>query len=165
MSKLPPSALRTACRRHRLAWILTTLIACSAGIVLAQESAPKPPTKATASAGAHSAPQQYRSLAELSSRLVQTAASGQGGATEFRIDVAYYRETLRELMKQDAARAPEERLPKALLMDMVRMIALLQSAAQCQSGRYIVCPADLIASLERQQASVEKQMAGVPAKP
>ena len=164
MSALPPAALRTVCRRHRLAWILTLLIAWSAGIALAQPRAPNPPAEAAAVA-ARSAPQQCRSLVELSSRLVKTAASGQGGATEFRIDVAYYREALRELMKQEAARAPEERLPNALLMDMVRMIALLQSAAQCQSGRYIVCPADLIAGLERQQASVEKQLPGVAATP
>ena len=50
-----------------------------------------------------------------------------------------------------------------LLMDLVRMAGLLQSAAECQTGRYIVCPPDLMTRLRRQQGVVEGEIASLPA--
>lgn len=95
-----------------------------------------------------------RELVALSQALVQTAQSGRGPATRFRIDVVHFRESLRALMQDDARQPQPERLPRTLLMEMVRMVALLQAAADCQTGRYIVCPADLIERLNRQQTIV-----------
>jgi len=95
-------------------------------------------------------------LAGFAAGLVRQAESGKAHATSFRIDVAYYRETLRDLVKHNQQRPDSERLPQSLVMDMVRMTALLQSAAQCQTGRYIVCPPDLMTQLHRQQALIER---------
>lgn len=100
-----------------------------------------------------------KALIVLSAALVDQAGSGQAHASVFRIDVAYYRETLRDLVKDNDRHLAEERLGKPLLMDMVRMTALLQSAAQCQTGRYIVCPPDLMTQLRRQQALLEQGFA------
>jgi len=93
-------------------------------------------------------------LATLAGELVERAASSEAAARQFRIDTVYFRETLRDLMLSSKARPPAEQLPAALLNDMVRMAALLDAAAECQSGRYIVCPADLIDRLRRQHARV-----------
>lgn len=109
-------------------------------------------------------PQRCRALAALSAQLLETAESGKGHATSFRLDVAHYREALRDLLKDNDKLPDENRLPRALLLDMVRMVALLQSAAQCQTGRHIVCPPDLMDRLNRQQALVEKGLAAMPAK-
>ena len=54
---------------------------------------------------------------------------------------------------------PFQRLPRPLVLDMVRMAALLQSAAECQTGRYIVCPPDLMTRLRRQRTLVEQGLA------
>jgi hypothetical protein len=104
-----------------------------------------------------------KALIAFSTGLVQQAESGMAHARAFRIDVAYYRETLRDLVRDNEQRQDSERLPKPLLMDMVRMTALLQSAAQCQTGRYIVCPPDLITQLHRQQALVEQGLTALGA--
>lgn len=108
--------------------------------------------------------QRCQALVSLSAKLVETAQSRKGHATSFRLDVAHYREALRDLLKDNDKLPDENRLPRALLLDMVRMVALLQSAAQCQTGRYIVCPPDLMDHLNRQQAMVEKGLAAMPAK-
>jgi len=97
-----------------------------------------------------------RALAVFAAGLVRQAESGKAHATSFRIDVAYYRETLRDLVKDNEQRRDSAPLPKPLIMDMVRMTALLQSAAQCQTGRYIVCPPDLMTQLHRQQDLIER---------
>jgi hypothetical protein len=107
--------------------------------------------------------ERAKALIALSPGLVQQAASGKAHASAFRIDVAYYRETLRDLVRDNEQRQDRERLPKPLLMDMVRMTALLQSAAQCQTGRYIVCPPDLITQLHRQQTLMEQGLAALGA--
>lgn len=136
---------------------------CAAALVLGAGAWPlvarvaraAPDAKGAAVAPAASPAERCRALIALAGTLVATARSGSGAATRFRIDVAYYRETLRALMKEDAARPEAERLPRPLLLEMVRMVALLQAAAECQTGRHIVCPADLIERLERQQRAVD----------
>ena len=42
------------------------------------------------------------------------------------------------------------------------MAALLQSAAECQTGRYIVCPPDLMTRLRRQRTLLEQGLAPLP---
>lgn len=108
-------------------------------------------------------PERVRALGALASRLVGLAGSSKAHATSFRIDVAHYRESLRDLVKENDARPEPERLPRPLLMDLVRMAGLLQSAAECQTGRYIVCPPDLMTRLRRQQGVVEGGIASLPA--
>lgn len=108
-----------------------------------------------------SAVERARALVTFADHLVDAAYGGQAYATTYRIDVTYYRESLRDLVKENDALPPAERLPRGLLMDMVRMAALLQSAAQCQTGRYIVCPPDLMTRLHRQQARVDEGLAAL----
>lgn len=108
-------------------------------------------------------PERARALVALASRLVELAGSAKAHATSFRIDVVHYRESLRDLVKENDARAEPQRLPRPLLMDLVRMAGLLQSAAECQTGRYIVCPPDLMTRLRRQQGVVEGEIASLPA--
>lgn len=91
----------------------------------------------------------------LAGSLVERAASAKAAASQYRIDTVYFRETLRDLMLANRQRPPAEQLPAAFLTDMVRMAAVLDAAAECQSGRYIVCPADLIERLERQYARID----------
>lgn len=107
--------------------------------------------------------ERCRALVALSATLVETAQSAKGHASAFRIDVAHYRESLRDLIKDNDKLPERDRLPKPLVLDMVRMVGLLQSAAQCQTGRYIVCPPDLMSQLNRQQAIMEQGLAAVPA--
>lgn len=109
--------------------------------------------------------ERARTLVGLADRLVEAAYSGKAYAHAYRIDVAHYRETLRDLVRENDARLPAERLPRPLLLDMVRMAALLQSAAQCQTGRYIVCPPDLMSQLQRQQALLDQGLATLTEKP
>ncbi|VAW80223.1 hypothetical protein MNBD_GAMMA13-966 [hydrothermal vent metagenome] len=96
-----------------------------------------------------SARQQLEPLFDLATRLSEQARSGNAAASRFRIDTVFYRESLRELMlAQENSATP---LSKDILMEFVRMSALLQSAADCRTGRYIVCPAALMQQLSRQQ--------------
>lgn len=104
-----------------------------------------------------------RALVALSATLVETAQSAKGHASAFRIDVAHYRESLRDLVRDNDTLPDRSRLPKPLVLDMVRMVGLLQSAAQCQTGRYIVCPPDLMSQLNRQQTLMEQGLAAATA--
>ena len=65
-----------------------------------------------------------------------------------------YREMLRQVMLDNRDLGASEQLPQPLLVDMVRMSALLHSAADCKTGRVIVCPTDLMLQLRSQQARV-----------
>lgn len=107
--------------------------------------------------------ERCRALVALSATLVETAQSAKGHASAFRIDVAHYRESLRDLVKDNDKLPERDRLSKPLVLDMVRMVGLLQSAAQCQTGRYIVCPPDLMSQLNRQQALMKRGLAAPPA--
>ena len=65
-----------------------------------------------------------------------------------------YRELLRQVMLDNRDRDESEQFPQPLLLDMVRMSALLHSAADCKTGLVIVCPTDLMQQLRSQQARV-----------
>lgn len=90
----------------------------------------------------------------LSEGLVTKAGSGSAPAHEFRLEARMYRELLRQLMLDNRDRAESEQMPQPLLVEMVRMSALLHSAAECKTGLVIVCPADLMLQLRSQQARV-----------
>jgi len=97
-------------------------------------------------------------LNQLSQQLVQQAQSKQTVALDFRVDAVHYRERLRQLMLKNNDDPPSDRIPQELLMDMVRMSALLHSAAECKTGRYIVCPVSLMDNLQTQQKKIHKNI-------
>jgi len=99
----------------------------------------------------------------LSQQLVANVKTGTAKATEFRTNVVFYRESLRRLMlANEQAGQP---IAKPLLLQMVRMAALLQSAAECQTGRYITCPVNLLHELDRQQQQIDHAFANVKTAP
>jgi len=99
---------------------------------------------------------QLEELGMLSAALVEKAGSGTSPAHEFRIQARMYRELLRQTMLVDREKPPQEQLPQDLLLEMVRMSALLHSAADCKTGFVITCPADLMLQLKSQQARVDQ---------
>jgi hypothetical protein len=98
--------------------------------------------------------QRLEELNLLSEALVAKAGSGSTPAHEFRIEARMYRELLRQTMLSDRERPVNAQMPQPLLLDMVRMSALLHSAADCKTGFVITCPADLMLQLKSQQAKV-----------
>lgn len=94
----------------------------------------------------------------LSQGLVDKAGSGATPAHNFRVETRMYRELLRQIMLADRQRPTVEQLPQDLLLEMVRMSALLHAAADCKTGRVIVCPADLMLQLKAQQARVSQAL-------
>ena len=52
----------------------------------------------------------------------------------------------------------KDRIPNDILVNMVRMSALLHSAAECKTGRYIVCPPELMTKLTSQQQLLLKDI-------
>jgi hypothetical protein len=103
-------------------------------------------------------------LNTISAKLVQAARSGKTDASSFRIEATLYREHLRTLMLDNRNIAEgKERIPQDILVEMVRMSALLHSAAECKTGRYIVCPPELMTQLTSQQQRVSKGFDGFKA--
>jgi hypothetical protein len=98
--------------------------------------------------------ERLENLNLLSEELVARASTGSSPAHEFRLEARMYRELLRQAMLDNRARPTSEQLPQPLLLDMVRMSALLHSAADCKTGFVIVCPADLMQQLRSQQSRV-----------
>lgn len=107
---------------------------------------------------------QVKQLLKASAKLVDEAHSNKAPASAFRIDVTFYRESLRELMLENR-KIPDKKahIPQNMLVDMVRMSALLHSAAECKTGRFIVCPADLMTSLQSQQQLLSQQWQSIKA--
>jgi hypothetical protein len=97
------------------------------------------------------------SLIASSRKLVSQAATGSTHATTFRINATLFRESLRSFMlARENGNSGSDGLSKTDLINLVRMSALLQSAADCKTGRYIVCPPELMQQLRSQQALLEK---------
>lgn len=90
----------------------------------------------------------------LSTALVDKAGSGSAAAHKFRIEARMYRELLRQTMLSNREQPANRQLPQPLLLDMVRMSALLHTAADCKTGFIISCPADLMQQLRSQQDRV-----------
>jgi hypothetical protein len=90
--------------------------------------------------------------------LVAKAATGRTPAHEFRIEAVMYREFLRRLMIDDRAIAHGDRISDDLLVDMVRMSALIHSAAECKTGLVVTCPADLMLQLRAQQRKIDQEL-------
>lgn len=103
-------------------------------------------------------------LTALSQQLIDSVKSGKAEATEFRTQVVFYRESLRSLMLANET-ASSQRFASDLLMRMVRMAALLQSAAECQTGRYISCPVNLLHELEQQQHQLKLAVSSASTSP
>ena len=100
----------------------------------------------------------------MSKQLIDKVKTGKAKATEFRTNVVYYRESLRSLMLANE-KATSHKIASGLLMKMVRMSALLQSAAACQTGRYISCPVNLIHELDQQQKQLKLSVSSPGASP
>lgn len=102
---------------------------------------------------------ELEELTEISAGLVREARSAQAKATPFRIEVTLYRESLRTLMLDNRKISDEKyRIPQNILINMVRMSALLHSAAECKTGRYIVCPPELMTKLTSQQQLLSEEV-------
>ena len=98
--------------------------------------------------------ERLETLNLLSEGLVEKAGSGASPANEFRIEARLYREVLRQLVLENRTVSPAGRIPESLLLEMVRMSALLHAAADCKTGKYITCPPDLMIQLKSQQAAL-----------
>jgi len=103
-------------------------------------------------------------LNAMSKQLIDKVKTGKAKATEFRTNVVFYRESLRSLMLANE-KATTHKIASDLLMKMVRMSALLQSAAECQTGRYISCPANLIHELDQQQQQLKLSVSSTKTAP
>ena len=99
------------------------------------------------------AAESFESLATRAADLVERAASMRADASRFRIDATLYREGLRQRLLQSGQ--SESAATRTLVTAMVRMSALLHAAAECKTGRYIVCPADLMARLQTQMSEIQ----------
>lgn len=94
----------------------------------------------------------------LSAGLIQKAAAGNSPAHQFRIEARIYRELLRQLMLDNRALPGDEQIQQNLLVEMVRMSALLHAAADCKTGLVITCPPDLMRQLKSQQATIDAEL-------
>ena len=124
------------------------------GAVFAAETQPQASVEFAGQDAAGDTYQSLENLNLLSEGLVAKAGTGSAPAHEFRIEARMYRELLRQVMLSDRKRPTEDQLPQPLLLDMVRMSALLHSAADCKTGFVITCPADLMLQLKSQQAKI-----------
>ena len=94
----------------------------------------------------------------LSTALIEKAAAGNSPAHQFRIEARIYRELLRQLMLDNRVLPAKQQIERHLLLDMVRMSALLHAAADCKTGLVITCPPDLMRRLRSQQARIDAQL-------
>lgn len=133
---------RCICRPHRGLVVLALLLAC---LIIPMSF----PALATGDN-----PDLIK-LGKSSQHLVSSLQQHNAGAVEFRTHVVFYREGLRKLMLANE-QASDHKIDRNLLMQMVRMAALLQSAADCQTGRYITCPAGLMHELDQQQKLINR---------
>ena len=147
MTRVNKHSVAMSCCRQ-LTWVLLTVTALPSFPVGADEAA----------AASHA---NLIELNKLSRQLISEVKTGTANATEFRTHVVFYRESLRDLMLADENNT-QHRIANSLLMQMVQMAALLQSAAECQTGRYITCPANLLTELDRQQQQLNIALTSVP---
>jgi hypothetical protein len=146
---LSTTALRRQCL---IQWILLGFVLLTSLPISAKET------------GALADSPDLTQLNALSQQLIENVKTGDAEATEFRISVVFYRESLRRLML-DNGKATQHRIADSLLVQFVRMAALLQAAAACQTGRYISCPVNLMNELERQQHQLTLAFPGQPPPP
>ena len=106
----------------------------------------------------HQALTRLEELDLLSQGLIRKAGDGATPAHIFRVETRMYRELLRQTMLTDRQRTEAEQLPQNLLLEMVRLSALLHAAADCKTGYVIICPPDLMSQLRLQQAKVSQAL-------
>lgn len=97
-------------------------------------------------------------LQQLSAALIERAASGASAAHQYRIEARIYRELLRRVTLDNRVLPGRQQLPPQLLLEMVRMSALLHSAAECRTGMVITCPPDLMRRLRAQQERIDQEV-------
>jgi hypothetical protein len=119
-----------------------------------QNAAPATSASSAAPEALASIRERMLALNTQSGDLVQKVKSSKADASSFRIQVVLYRESLREMMVANEQAAAAQRVAQQALMEMVRMAALLQAASNCETGRYLACPADLMERLQLQQGTV-----------
>ena len=101
---------------------------------------------------------RLRNLHLLSAGLIEQANSGRAPANDFQLQARIYREQLRQTMLANNELVEPQQLPENLLLDMVRMSALLHAAADCKSGLVIICPPDLLRQLRSQHSRVDDSL-------
>lgn len=101
------------------------------------------------------AAEDRRAWIEEAGALVEAADSGRAEARAFQREVRASREALRELVRRAD---PDER---AEYQNMILMVALLDAAAACHRGGYIVCPPDLMRQMRAQMARLRAQFGTV----
>jgi len=136
----------------------SSVLAVDAGTGIDPALDASPVDTGTADTEQHSTLTRLEDLDMLSQGLVDKAGSGATPAHNFRVETRMYRELLRQIMLADRQRPTVEQLPQDLLLEMVRMSALLHAAADCKTGFVIVCPADLMLQLKMQQSKVSRAL-------
>lgn len=126
----------------------------------ASRIAPAPTTSAGSVSNATdgSAATRLHEINLLSQGLIEKAAAGNSPAHQFRIEARIYRELLRQLMLDNRMLPDDAQIQQHLLLDMVRMSALLHAAADCKTGLVITCPPDLMRRLRSQQSRIDAQL-------
>jgi hypothetical protein len=136
----------------------TSVMAVDAGTDVEPAPEASPADTASADTEQYSALTRLEDLDLLSQGLVEKAGSGATPAHNFRVETRMYRELLRQIMLADRQHPTAKQLPQDLLLEMVRMSALLHAAADCKTGYVIVCPADLMLQLKAQQSRVSRAL-------
>jgi hypothetical protein len=157
LRRMAPGARRI--RLVVLVWGLLALAGTSITTpVKAQAASSRLPVLVQASNVDVTAKSELVELNAISQSLVERARGGRADAVRFRIDATLYRESLRRLMliSHDAESARPG--SNQLYLDMVRMAALLNAAAECKTGRYITCPVELMRQLDTQQKLLNQNL-------
>lgn len=97
-------------------------------------------------------PEDERAWINEAGEMVEAADSGRAEALAFRRQVQASRESLREMVR---ASDPDDR---ERYQHMILMVALLDAAAACHRGGYIVCPPDLMRQMRAQLARLQAQI-------
>lgn len=93
-----------------------------------------------------------REWVEEAGALVDAADSGRAEARAFQREVRASREALRDLVRESD---PESR---GDYQNMILMVALLDAAAACHRGGYIVCPPDLMRQMREVMVRLRAQV-------
>ncbi|VAW66436.1 hypothetical protein MNBD_GAMMA11-3459 [hydrothermal vent metagenome] len=133
-----------------------SLLLCTCLLVFTPAFANMDTATSSATYAEETAEVSISSLIIQSSTLVQEAISSNANASRFRINATLYRESLRSLMISESEKTKTTHTnSNTLFMELVRMSALLQSAAACKTGRFIVCPIELRQQLLSQQKRLQ----------
>lgn len=157
MDKTSVPGLFAACR-----WVVVCLVFALAGKSLAVDANNPNASRTPSTANTPDYPAGERTrlteLNLLSGALVEKAETGSSPAHDFRIEARMYRELLRQLMLDNRLLPETDQIRQDVLLEMVRMSALLHSAADCKTGLVITCPPDLMRQLKSQQTRIDQEL-------